>query len=59
LQQHPTRQLQAPPLQETFGGHYFAPGHAIQIRRYAFNLINACQSLREWTVVINRHDSNP
>ena len=47
LQQHPTGHLQASPFEEPLGGHHFAAGNAIQIRRHTFNLINAGQSLRE------------
>lgn len=47
LQQHTPRHLQPPPFEEAFGGHYLAPGYAVQIRRDTFNLINARQSLSE------------
>ncbi|MNF86939.1 hypothetical protein D3C84_693900 [compost metagenome] len=47
LQQHTPRHLQTPPLVKAFGRHDLATGHAVQIRRNTFNLINARQSLRE------------
>ena len=47
LQQHTPRHLQTSPFEKTFGGHHLATGHAIQVRRDTFNLINARQSLRE------------
>jgi hypothetical protein len=57
LQQHSTRKLQTPPIEETLSGHHLAPWHTVQVRRYTLNLINARQSLRKGAVVINRHDS--
>ncbi|MNG02031.1 hypothetical protein D3C84_850360 [compost metagenome] len=47
LQHHAPCQLQTTSFQEALGRHYFAPWYAIQIRRDAFDLINAGQSLRE------------
>ncbi|MNO69904.1 hypothetical protein D3C76_607670 [compost metagenome] len=47
LQHHTPCQLQTTSFQEALGRHYFAPWYAIQVRRDAFDLINAGQSLRE------------